>query len=143
MVSESRSRNMAAIKAKDTKPELQVRKALRAAGFRFSLHRKDLPGRPDIVLPKYRLVVLVHGCFWHRHADCKLAYTPKSNKLFWLKKFSDNMSRDSATVRKLNEMGWRTLVIWECGLRDKKRSSHLINFLRQFVPSTMTEKEFA
>ena len=93
-ISDQRSRNMAAIKSKNTKPEIAVRKLLHSLGYRFRLHRKDLPGSPDIVLPKYRTAIFVHGCFWHRHENCKYATTPKTRESFWNKKFEDNKKRD-------------------------------------------------
>jgi DNA mismatch endonuclease, patch repair protein len=113
-----RSANMARIRGKNTVPELRVRSALHKLGFRFRLHRSDLPGTPDIVLPKYRTVVLVHGCFWHRHLGCKYAYTPKSRVQFWQKKFADNVERDQHALDNLGLAGWRTIVIWECETRD-------------------------
>jgi DNA mismatch endonuclease (patch repair protein) len=111
-----RSRMMAGIKGKNTKPELIVRSYLHRAGFRFSLHRKDLPGRPDIVLPKYRTVVFVHGCFWHRHEGCRFATTPGTRRAFWLNKLRTNQLRDQRAIAALNEAGWRTYVLWDCEL---------------------------
>lgn len=109
---------MSRVRARDTKPELIVRSTIHSLGYRFRLHRKDLPGRPDVVLPRHRLAVFVHGCFWHRHAKCRYAYTPKSNVGFWLKKFQRNVARDVEVRRTLRRHGWRVLVIWECGTRD-------------------------
>ena len=100
-VSEQRSRNMSAIKSKNTKPEIKVRKVLHSMGYRFRLHSKDLPGSPDIVLPKYKTVIFVHGCFWHRHENCKYASTPKTRKEFWNKKFTENKKWDSEIQAKL------------------------------------------
>lgn len=111
-----RSRMMAGIRGKDTVPEILVRRQLFAAGFRFRLHRKDLPGRPDIVLPKYNAAVFVHGCFWHRHAHCVRATTPKSNANFWAEKLDQNVVRDKRSVLRLTEAGWRTAVVWECAI---------------------------
>ena len=111
---EHRSWNMSRIRGRDTQPELAVRSALHRAGYRFRLHRKDLPGRPDIVLPKHRTVVFVHGCFWHRHKGCRFAYTPKSRVAFWQKKFDDNVERDRRNVRALRALGWRVVTVWEC-----------------------------
>ena len=116
---ERRSWNMSRIRGADTKPERVVRSLLHRCGFRFRLHRKDLPGRPDIVLPKHHAVILVHGCFWHRHAGCRFAYTPKSRTEFWKKKFSDNVARDRRNVWALGNLGWRTLIVWECETRDE------------------------
>lgn len=111
---EKRSWNMSRIRDKNTKPERIVRSALHRMGFRFLLHRKDLPGKPDIVLPKHRTVIFVHGCFWHRHKNCKYAYTPKSRKKFWLGKFCENMSRDIRTRNALRKNGWKVVTVWEC-----------------------------
>jgi DNA mismatch endonuclease (patch repair protein) len=113
-----RSRNMAAIKGRDTKPELTVRKMLHRLGYRFRLHRRDLPGTPDIVLPKYRTVIFVHGCFWHRHPGCRYTTTPTTRKEYWEKKFSQNVERDSRQKAKISSMGWQVLVIWECQLQS-------------------------
>jgi DNA mismatch endonuclease (patch repair protein) len=115
-----RSWNMSRIRSKDTGPERVVRSILHHMGYRFSLHREDLPGKPDIVLPKYRTVVFVHGCFWHRHRGCRLAYTPKSRQVFWLKKFSDNVARDRKVQRDLRRLGWQLLVVWECQLEGRR-----------------------
>jgi DNA mismatch endonuclease (patch repair protein) len=109
-----RSWNMSRIRSRDTKPEIRVRAALHRAGFRFRLHRRDLPGRPDIVLPKYKTAIFVHGCFWHRHAGCKNATTPSTNREFWQRKFLQNQRRDLSNVEKLRELGWDVRVIWEC-----------------------------
>lgn len=111
---EQRSENMSAVKSKDTTPELRVRKALHAMGYRFRLHRQDLPGTPDIVLPKYHLCVFVHGCYWHQHPDCKRATTPETNRDFWVTKLQKNILRDRASQERLRVLGWRVRVIWEC-----------------------------
>src|SRR5262245_43501325 len=115
---EARSRNMGAIKGKNTKPELVVRRLLHAAGYRFRLHRRDLPGRPDIVFSSRRKVILVAGCFWHRHPGCGFAYTPKTRPDFWRAKFDRNVERDHKVVAALDACGWGHLVIWECELAD-------------------------
>ncbi|MES2443975.1 MAG: DNA mismatch endonuclease Vsr [Pseudomonadota bacterium] len=128
----TRSRMMAGIRGKDTKPEIILRKALHRAGFRFRLHAKDLPGRPDVVLSSRRVVVFVQGCFWHRHAGCHWCSTPASNFEFWEAKFARNVERDRNTVQVLSEMGWRTAVVWECGLRKTLAAStveHLIRWM--------------
>lgn len=116
--SRRRSELMAAIRTRDTAPELTVRRIAHRMGLRFRLHPKDLPGRPDVVLPKHRLVVFVHGCFWHRHAGCRYATTPKSRIAFWTEKFAANVARDARHEAALRELGWRVLVIWECETRD-------------------------
>jgi DNA mismatch endonuclease (patch repair protein) len=105
---------MKAVRREHTSPEMAVRRVLHAIGLRFRLHRKDLPGTPDIVLPARKTVVFVNGCFWHRHPGCRFASTPKTRKDYWLPKFEANVKRDAANVRKLEEMGWSTLTIWEC-----------------------------
>ena len=121
-ISEQRSRNMSAIKSKNTKPEITVRKLLHSMGYRFRLHRKDLPGSPDIVLPKYKTVIFVHACFWHRHENCKYASPPKTRKEFWEKKFRENINRDNLNQANLSLKGWKIIIIWECQLKgDKKK----------------------
>lgn len=115
---EHRSWNMSRIRSSNTKPELIVRSLLHRMGFRFRIHRKDLPGKPDIVLPKYKTVVFVHGCFWHRHEDCQYAYTPKSRVEFWEEKFKKNIERDNRNRTDLEALGWKVLVVWACELSD-------------------------
>ena len=115
---EQRSRMMAQVKGKNTKPELIVRSLCHEMGLRFRLHRRDLPGTPDLVFPKYRLCILVHGCFWHRHIGCKYASIPKSRQDFWSKKLDSNANRDEQCINKLKLMDWRVEIIWECELRD-------------------------
>ena len=112
--------DMSRIHSKDTQPELRVRSLLHRMGFRFRLHRKDLPGSPDIVLPKHGLVIFVHGCFWHRHEKCKGASQPKTHMEFWQAKLERNMRRDQINERRLVALGWRVLTIWECQTRDLK-----------------------
>ena len=115
---EQRSRNMSRIRGRDTRPELVVRRIAHRMGFRFRLYRKDLPGTPDLIFPKHRLAVFVHGCYWHRHNGCRFAYSPKSRVEFWTKKFEQNVERDSRNQTALRDLGWRVLVIWECETRD-------------------------
>lgn len=114
---EQRSRIMAANKSHNTKPELAIRRMLHALGFRFRLHRKDLPGCPDIVLPKYKTAILVNGCFWHQHTGCKLASKPSTRQEFWQAKLSRNVERDSQNAAKLTALGWKVIVVWECELQ--------------------------
>ena len=117
---EQRSFNMSRIRGKDTKPELVVRRSLHRLGFRFRLHVKNLPGKPDLVLPKYHAVIFIHGCFWHGH-DCKLFKWPRTRKKFWREKISDNRARDEKNRRLLEGEGWRILEIWECAFRGTGR----------------------
>lgn len=129
-----RSRIMAQIRAKNTKPELAVRRALHRLGFRFRLHRKDLPGKPDIVLAKHRAIIQVHGCFWHQHPSkkCKLAKLPKSRVNYWTPKLNGNRLRDDINEKRLKSAGWRVLTIWECQLEDADSlNSRLTSFLGQ------------
>jgi DNA mismatch endonuclease, patch repair protein len=113
-----RSAQMRRITKRDTKPELTVRRAIHAMGFRFRLHRSDLPGTPDIVLPRHRKVILVNGCFWHQHKGCRLARQPKSRLEYWLPKLARNVERDKAMRAALEAAGWNPLVIWECETQD-------------------------
>ncbi|WP_275286910.1 very short patch repair endonuclease [Halomonas elongata] len=115
--SRTRSRIMASVGGKHTGPEMALRRYLHRRGFRFRLHRKDLPGTPDLVLPKYRLAIFVHGCYWHRHPGCAYAGMPKSHVDFWKAKFERNIERDWRQRGELIDAGWRTLVVWQCGLR--------------------------
>lgn len=126
-----RSENMRAIRSKDTSPEKRVRSSAHRLGLRFRLHRKDLPGSPDLVFPSRRTVLFVHGCFWHRHENCKEATTPKTNTDYWSRKFKRNLERDRENRKKLEEEGWKVLVIWEC--ETKVRESIEI-FLKQNFP---------
>ncbi len=109
---------MASIKGKSTKPELVVRRMAHRLGYRFRLHRKDLPGSPDLVFPRLKLAVFVHGCFWHRHKACRYAYSPKTNVEFWDRKFKNNVLRDVRAKEGLEDMGWRVAIIWECETQD-------------------------
>ena len=122
---ETRSYNMSKIKSKNTKPEEIVRKFLSSNGFRYRKNDKRLPGHPDIVLPKYKTVILVNGCFWHGHERCKYFVWPKSNEEFWRKKINSNIERDKKNISALKQLGWNVLVVWECEL--KKNSSETLN----------------
>lgn len=118
---------MSRIRSRDTSPECAVRSMLHRLGYRFRLHSRRLPGRPDVVLPRYGTVVFVHGCFWHRHNDCPYAYMPKSRTEFWSRKFTDNIARDRRATVQLRNAGWRVLVVWECELRDLDRLSRRLD----------------
>lgn len=125
----TRSRMMSRIRGRDTKPELLVRSWLHRAGLRFRLHAGDLPGSPDIVLPRWNAVVFVHGCFWHRHRGCPLAATPKSRPAFWNAKFRSNVDRDERNRRDLRRLGWRIRTVWECALGPRQLDA-LVRWIR-------------
>lgn len=116
---ETRSRMMSRIRGRNTKPEITVRRFLHAVGLRFRLHGKDLPGRPDIVLPARRAAVFVHGCFWHQHPGCREAVMPSTRPEFWANKFDANRTRDARAIQALQDAGWNTFVVWECQARDE------------------------
>jgi len=127
---ERRSRNMARIGSRDTAPEMAVRQLLHRLGYRYRLYASYLPGRPDVVFTKRRRVVFVHGCYWHRHAGCRYAFTPKTHADFWLKKFAVNVDRDARVSRELAQSDWRALIIWSCETHDvNELSAKLIHFL--------------
>lgn len=132
----TRSRIMRAVGRTNTKPELVVRRMLHTLGLRFRLHRRNLPGTPDIVLPRWRTVIFVHGCFWHRHMGCRKATTPKSRKEFWSTKFEQNVRRDRRTEALLRDGGWRVLVVWECEAArfDELRTKLASSFDRDSMP---------
>ena len=136
----TRSQMMAAITAKNTKPELMIRKSLFARGFRYKLHEKTLPGKPDIVLPKYRAVIEVRGCFWHRHL-CKDFKWPKTRKQFWKNKLEANYYRDAQNLEALEDLGWRVLVVWECSIRNRTSEEigmqidDIASWIRKFCPT--------
>jgi DNA mismatch endonuclease, patch repair protein len=120
LTKQHRSWNMSRIRGEHTKPEIRVRSMLHRMGYRFRLHRKDLPGKPDIVLPKYETVIFVHGCFWHRHPGCQFAYTPKSRVEFWTTKFARNVERHEEVEAALAEQGWNVVVVWECETKNEE-----------------------
>jgi DNA mismatch endonuclease (patch repair protein) len=115
----ARSALMRRIRSRDTGPERVVRSCLHRLGLRFRLHDRRLPGSPDIVLPRHRTVIFVHGCFWHHHGRCRLAYVPGTRRQFWLRKFADNRRRDRTTARQLRRLGWKVVVIWECQVESE------------------------
>jgi len=127
---ERRSFIMRMVKTADTRPELTVRKLLHNLGFRFRLRNKRLPGTPDVVLSKWRAIVLIHGCFWHRHERCRKATIPKTKRAYWLKKFKANVRRDSIVTERLHALGWRVCIVWQCELDDLERlSGRLASFI--------------
>ena len=128
-ISESRRKNMAAIRGKNTKPELAVRRFLHASGFRYRLHAKNLPGRPDIVLKRFNTAIFVHGCFWHHHG-CANSVWPKTRSDFWRTKILGNRRRDRRHNRTLEKMGWRVATVWECEVKDSKRLKDLSKEIR-------------
>ena len=133
---EARSRIMRAIKQKDTRPELVVRRLLHAKRLRFRLHRRDLPGCPDIVLPRHNAIVMVHGCFWHQHAGCRHGRMPRSRPDYWIPKLARNVERDGAVAVSLAALGWRVMVVWECEIADRlKLSERLSKFIASRRPA--------
>lgn len=136
---EKRSSMMSGIRGKNTRPEVLVRKAIFAEGLRFRIHRKDLPGKPDIVLPGRKVLIFVHGCFWHQHKECRYARMPASNVVFWQKKLNKNLTRDRKILIELNRLGWRVLTVWECATRDKSILQVLGCSIRKWVEGNKTE----
>ena len=135
MTPEQRSRNMAAIKGKDTKPELIVRKYLFSRGLRFRVQVRKLPGNPDIVLPKYKTVIFVNGCFWHGHEGCRYFRLPKSNVEFWKEKIERNIERDRESLQALLDLGWKVIRVWECELRNKANREVTLNKIYNSITS--------
>ncbi|WP_085885858.1 very short patch repair endonuclease [Oceanibacterium hippocampi] len=131
----TRSRMMSGIRGKNTKPELALRRALHARGFRFRLHSKKVHGRPDLVLPKLRAAVFVHGCFWHRHVGCRYTTTPSTRRDFWQEKFEANVARDEAVLGRLLEDGWRAATVWECALRKTNQVNATADLLSAWLRS--------
>ena len=134
---ERRSKNMSAIRSKDTKPEIYLRKLLFAEGYRYRIAEKSIPGHPDMFLRKYNTAIFVHGCFWHRHQGCKYAYMPKSRVEFWQKKFDDNVRRDTVVKVALQENNVKCLIVWECTIKQMMKDSdverRIINECRSFL----------
>jgi len=130
---EVRSYNMSQIRSKNTKPEELVRKALFAAGFRYRKNYKRLPGHPDIVLKKYKTVIFVNGCFWHKHENCRYFVWPKSNKGYWQRKINSNIERDKQNYSFLKNLGWNIIIIWECKLRKNKRERTLLSLIEKII----------
>jgi DNA mismatch endonuclease, patch repair protein len=127
---EKRSQIMSRVSGKNTKPELIVRSSLHNMGYRFRLHRSDLPGKPDITLPKFKKVIFVHGCFWHGHRGCRRSKRPSTNKKFWQEKLDKNMERDKLNIKNLKEFGWDVLVVWTCEVNDDRELKRkLLSFL--------------
>lgn len=137
---EQRSRNMAAIQSKNTKPEIYIRKKLFAHGYRYRIASTEIPGHPDLYFSKYHTAMFINGCFWHRHENCRFAYTPKSNVDFWEQKFKSNVHRDSEVQTKLHEAGVRCLIIWECTykkmLKDPEYNQQIIEKIECFLKGT-------
>ena len=131
---QTRSRMMSGIRGKNTRPEIMIRKSLHSRGFRYRLHPKDLPGKPDITLPKYRVAVFVNGCFWHCHG-CQLFKWPKTRKRFWRTKLTQNAARDKTNTETLMKLGWRVLIIWECSIknRDATAVAKTIDLAEEFI----------
>lgn len=127
-----RSKNMAAVKSFNTEPEIYIRKTLFSMGFRYRLNQKNLPGKPDIVLAKYKTVIFIHGCFWHKHT-CALASTPKTNVEFWINKLNSNAIRDQKNIQSLLNLGWRVIIVWQCSIKGKHRMNEQI--LKQTLTS--------
>lgn len=130
-----RSQMMSGIKAKDSQPEMLVRRLLFSAGYRFRLHRRDLPGTPDIVLPRRKIAIFVHGCFWHMHAQCKYAKLPSTRSEFWQKKLVGNVNRDQQAIDALVSSGWRVLTVWECSTRNAAALAWLRETLSGWIES--------
>lgn len=132
---ETRSYNMSQIQGKDTKPEMLVRKFLHSNGFRYRLHVKDLPGKPDLVLPKYNSVIFVHGCFWHAHENCKYFKIPKTRTEWWKEKLYGNKERDKRHIQELKDEDWNVIVVWECELKTDKKGT-----LKNIIPELESNK---
>ena len=137
LTKERRSWNMSRIRGKDTSPEKRVRSELYRMGYRFRLHRKDLPGNPDVVFVSKRIAVFIHGCFWHRHRGCKNCTTPTRRRDFWLNKLEGNAARDKKSLQALYELGWRVLVIWECQIENDRRLRQVLTKLKRVLDDSL------
>ena len=132
LTQQERSERMSRIRGKDSASEMRLRRMIHGMGFRYRLHVKTLPGTPDLVFPARKAVIFMHGCFWHRHQDCRLARMPKSRVAYWREKLEANKRRDDENVRRLNELGWRVLVVWECQIKEKDLNE-ISNVVRRFL----------
>jgi DNA mismatch endonuclease (patch repair protein) len=132
---ERRSALMSRVRSRDTGPELAVRRAARRLGYRYRLHRRDLPGTPDLIFPRLRKALFVHGCFWHRHEGCRLAYEPKSNGEFWRRKFAGNVARDARKTDELRDRGWDVLTVWECEVHKTAELPETLRKRLAYVPT--------
>jgi len=141
---EKRSAMMSGIKGKDTRPEMTIRRGLHALGFRYRLDNRKIPGRPDLVLPKYNAVIFIHGCFWHQH-ECHLFKWPSTRQEFWFDKISENKERDKKTVERLLGEGWRVMIVWECTIRGKTRLDQpdLLNNISKWLQSKTAFREIS
>jgi DNA mismatch endonuclease, patch repair protein len=131
LTKEKRSWNMAKIRSKNTKPEITVRSKLHKAGYRFRLHVEGLPGKPDIVLKKYKTIIFVNGCFWHRHKDCKYAYKPKTRVEFWDQKLNRNIKRQEEVIKELKKLKWNVFIVWECEVGNEKLIRDIFKLIRK------------
>lgn len=136
-----RSRMMSGIKGKNSQPEILIRKMLFSAGYRFRLHRRDLPGTPDIVLPGRKIAIFVHGCFWHAHEGCKYFKVPATRPEFWINKLQSNVGRDKRAFERLRTMGWRVLCIWECATRESETAKSLLKQMVSWIDSDIGIEE--
>ena len=139
MDKKTRSRVMSRIRAKDTRPEIIVRSFLHRRGFRFRKHSERVPGKPDLILPKYSVVIFVHGCFWHQHEGCRYSVIPKSNREYWDKKLLRNQQRDQINIDEALKKNWRVLIIWECGLKDEPEA---LDFLPAWIMGSEDYREW-
>ena len=138
---QTRSRMMSGIRGKDTKPEMALRRALHAGGLRYRVHVKQIHGHPDLLFPRYRAVVFVHGCFWHHHRNCRYATTPATRRSFWQAKFAANVNRDRTVRKVLLSEGWRVAIVWECALREPGQAAETANAVYCWVKSDQIQLE--